>query len=66
MALSGGGISWVVVGVGGFILVVISGGGGYLSGGGRFIVGSGVCWWVVVGLFWVIVRSGRFLLGGGW
>ena len=36
-------------------------------GGGGFIVGSGGCWWVVVGLFWV-VGSGRFILddvGGG-
>ena len=36
-------------------------------GGGGFIVGSEGCWWVVVGLFWV-VGSGRFILddvGGG-
>ena len=36
-------------------------------GGGKFIVGSGGCCWVVVGLIWVVVRSGRFLLSRfGW
>ena len=36
-------------------------------GDGMFIVGSGGCCWVVVGLFWVMVRNGRFLLGSsGW
>ena len=34
-------------------------------GGGRFIAGSGECCWVMVGLFWVMVRSGKFLWGGG-
>ena len=33
--------------------------------GGRFIVGSGQCCWVVVGLFWVMVCSGIFFWGGG-
>ena len=40
---------------------------------GGFILGGGVCWWVcfgwrwvVVGLFWVVSRGGRFILGNGW
>ena len=33
-------------------------------GGVKFIVGSGGCCRVVVGLVWVVVRSDRFLLSG--
>ena len=37
-------------------------------GRGRFVLGGGFIfekWWVVFGLFWVVLGSGRFILSCG-
>ena len=34
-------------------------------GSGEYISGGGCSWWVVAGLFWIVVGRGRFALGGG-
>ena len=31
-----------------------------------YILGSGGCWWLVIGLFWVVVDDGGFILVGVW
>ena len=58
-----GGLFWIAVGRGGFVL----GGGFILSSGGWYLVYFEWCWvvvglfelwWVVVGLFWVMVGGG--------
>ena len=29
-----------------------------------YILGSGGCWWLVIGLFWALVGGGGYILGG--
>ena len=35
------------------------------GGDGRYILGSGGWWWVVVGIFWVVMCGGAYALGDG-
>ena len=54
----------VVVGSGGFALLLVHGGQNFLGSGGRWCVFFG-WWWVMVCNFWVVVGGGGYILGSG-
>ena len=55
--LGDGGWWWVYLDCGGYLWVVVGDGVCFLGGGGRWWAYFG-CWWVDVGIFWVVVDGG--------